>query len=584
MKLSGISASPGVAMGRVLLYEPYSITNETWAADSLECGEEKLHAYEQAKAAAMAELKNSSERCGINEGNTAILEAHRLLLEDVAIDEDIRAAIMSGQKPSEAIAATYQRYIDLLLHTDDGLTQERAADMRDVCSRLLRCLAGKPEKSLSSLPNHTVIVAKELNPSDTATIDREHIAAIVTEEGGLTSHTVILARSYNIPAVIGVTGIFTLATDGDELLADAVTGQVYINPAQAERVEWSRSMEQFQAAQQSRNHYYRKDAVTMDGVRILVELNLSGGSAQQAEAGAVDGVGLLRSEFLYLGRHRLPDEEEQFAFYRGVLERFTEKPVILRTMDIGGDKQAECLSLPKEDNPFLGKRGLRLCFDKTDLFHTQLRAALRASAYGDLRLMFPMVGSLDDWRKARQLVCEVMEELRMQKLAFNPAMPLGIMIEIPSIALMAEEIAAEADFASIGTNDLCQYLMAADRMNPGVALYHQPFHPAVFRVLRPVAQAFARHGKPLGVCGEMGGDPAAALALMGLGIRCFSMCAPAVADMKRMVCNVTIKEAGAAAEAVCAARTEDEVKKILAQYTDVINLRTPERGKHAALL
>lgn len=330
--------------------------------------------------------------------------------------------------------------------------------------------------------------------------------------------------------------------------------------------------------------YLEVDAVTRCGTRVQVELNISGADGMDAEAAYADGVGLMRSEFLYLGRKALPDEQEQMASYRAILEKFSGKPVILRTLDVGGDKQLPCLQPSREQNPFLGKRALRLCLDQMDVFRVQLRAAIRASAYGDLWLMFPMVGSLDDWRRAKSCVYDVMQELEREKIPFNRQIKLGIMIEIPAIALMADKVAREADFASIGSNDLCQYLLAADRMNPEVSPYYQEFHPAVFRLLGDIAQAFSKSGKPLGICGEMGGDPLSALALLGLGIRVFSMSAANVPRMKRMITKVSLSEAKKIADEICGLDTADEVKKVLQKEMDRILSHEEEGMQYARLV
>lgn len=582
MKICGISAVSGIVFGKALIYTPYDYSGEVWEADLLDTVETKTAAYEQALAKAVAELDATISREKADDQEyVEILDAHRTLIEDVSMDEEIRLALSEGTKVSEAIISVYDMFIAILADTDSELTRARVADLQDVRNRLLRCLAGKPECNLSSLREPVVVVARELLPSDTANIDREKTLAIVTEEGGLTSHTVIIARSYGIPTVVGAEHITEQVRNGASLIVDAQEGSIYVEPTPEETDACSMKRERFLKQAEMIATYLPYPAQTRCGTRVLAELNISGADSVGKESTYSDGVGLMRSEFLYLEKQYLPSEEEQFAVYCAALEAFRDKPVILRTLDIGGDKQLDCLQLPKEENPFLGKRALRLCFDEPELFKIQLRAALRASAMGDLWIMFPMVGSLEDWRRAKQQVQSVMEELREADIAFNPDVKLGVMIEIPSIALMADKVAREVDFASIGTNDLCQYLMAADRMNPEVMAYYQMFHPAVFRLLRTTVEAFNRHGKPLGVCGEMAGTPAAALALLGLGIRAFSMGATSLARFKCMIGNTTVAEAEALAEKICDMDTAQEVQKILEDWADTILARTSERSAHA---
>jgi phosphotransferase system enzyme I (PtsI) len=396
------------------------------------------------------------------------------------------------------------------------------------------------------------------------------VLAIITETGGATSHSAIIARSYEIPAILGVGGLLAALKDGMTAAVDAHGGEVFLEPdgetcarVDAAREAWLREREISKT-------FLKKEGRTACGERVEIGLNIgSAGDEELRGAEYTDYAGLFRTEFLYLGRERLPSEDEQFEVYRKVLSLYGSRPLTLRTLDIGGDKQLSSLKLPPEENPFLGKRALRLCFAYPELFKTQLRAALRASVYGNLYLMLPMVGSLDDIRQAKLTLEEVKAELDAEGKAYRKDYKLGIMIEIPSIALIADLAAQEVDFASVGTNDLCQYLCAVDRMNPEIASYYQSYHPALFRIIGAAARCFAAAGKPLSVCGEMGGDPPAALALAGLGIRKLSMGLAQIAAVKRMLAGLRLADAQEAAHAVQQFSTAAEAESFLREKEEL---------------
>ncbi len=567
MKKSGIAVYNGVVFGKALIYQPYDPAGVAYEADGLSGVEEKLKAYERALAHAREELgriEASLSRCDPEKGK--IFQAHQILLNDEAIDQEIRGLIAGAKTVSQAISETYDMFIGVLAQAENEFTQERVADLKDVRNRILRCLAGKPEQNLSLLLEPYVVFARELFPSDTATIDRKNVRAIVTEIGGVTSHTAIVARSFGIPTVLGVNGVLSCVSDGEEVIVDATKGVVILGPDKQEKEYYQRIQLEGLKHFQTMNAYRDVRAVTKDGTVVDIEVNISAVDVlSPEEIAAADGVGLMRSEFLFMqSKEKLPDEELQYKAYKAAVEAFCGKPVILRTLDIGGDKQLPYMELPQEENPFLGRRALRLCLEEKEIFRTQLRAALRASYFGDLRIMFPMVGSLDDFRKAKAFVQMVMKELEGEGIPYNKDIKLGIMIEIPSIALIADKAVKEVDFASIGTNDLCQYLMAADRMNQTVDAYYQNYHPAVFRLIRLVAEQFSKYGKPLSVCGEMGGDPRAAIALVGLGLRTLSMSAAGMAPVKRVITGVSREVAEHIADEICNQETAAAVEQILA--------------------
>lgn len=561
----GNPVSRGIAAGPVFLYQPFTAAvSEALLEES--AVSEALNKYENAKKNAESELKAIRARLETSDPEKAkIFSAHIDILFDEAMDCDIRELIECDRySPDRAIDEVFEKYARILGKSPDPLIKERASDIRDVKTRLIRVWNGVAEKNLSSLPAPAVIVVHDLLPSDTATLDRKNVLAIVTEIGGSTSHSAIIARSYGIPAILGVENATTHFSQGETVIADALTGQVISNPTQEQLADCDEKRSRFLAQQAKINSYMEKEAVTPDGVRVDIELNLASVSEQSLEgAKCTDGVGLFRTEFLYMGRDTLPTEEEQFEIYREVLTKFGDRPVTLRTLDIGGDKKLDCLNLPHEENPFLGNRALRLCFERPDIFRTQLRAAYRASVYGNLWIMFPMVASMDDIRRAKQVVAEVKAELTKEGIAFSPDVKLGIMIEIPSIALLADFAAKEVDFASIGTNDLCQYTMAVDRLNPAVSEYYQSYNPALFRLIHIAAKSFIDNGKPVCVCGELGGDRLGAAVLMGLGVRKLSMSISSVAQTRKLVNELEMKKAAEIAAKVLDLSTAQEVEKYL---------------------
>lgn len=559
-KYCGIAVSNGIAVGPVHLYNP-ALTAPAYSFDGRSV-EEQLLAYKQAHIKAEDELSLLQARLENEQG--AIFDAHREILNDAVIEEEIISMVSSGLVfLDEAIKAVYSKYASILGDSSNLLFQERARDMEDVCNRLLRLCTGVNVGSLACT-EPCILAAKDLLPSDTATLDPKMILAIITEQGGPTSHTAIIARSHGIPAVLGVGSFLAELREGQTIAVDACQGDIFADIDKMTIAEFQRRANEFSEKEKELAKYLSKPAVTQDGVHIDINLNIASAEAKELSfAQYADGVGLFRTEFLFLGRQKLPSEEEQVAIYRKVLSAFQGKPVILRTLDIGGDKQASCLPLPHEENPFLGNRALRLCFTFPDVLKTQLRAALRASVAGILWLMFPMVGCLNDIRNVRNILNEVQRELDDAGIPYARNIKLGIMIEIPSIALLAEKVVQEVDFASIGSNDLCQYLMAADRMNPDVAKYYQPMNPAMFRLISLVSRTFIDAGKPISLCGELAGNPIASVVLVGMGMRKLSMNPDAIPRVKKLLCSISVEQAQQAACQVCALGTEQEVRDYL---------------------
>jgi phosphoenolpyruvate-protein phosphotransferase (PTS system enzyme I) len=564
MVLSGKRAAPGIAVGAVFVYKNTGLLPKE---NFIPKGEEQSHLdrYQAVKKAAFDELeilKNTMKKHDPQKAN--IFSAHQEILDDIVINEEIPSRILNDKWAGDwAIYHVYETVLIVLQKAGDPLISERAADFDDVRALLLRLWYGKKNDSLSSLTEPVIIAAHDLMPSDTASLDRSKALALLTEKGGLTTHTAIIAKSYGIPTLFGVHGLMEEVKQGRLAVVNADEEKVILEPEAEVAAEYEKKYEAYRRDKHNAETYLAKQACTQDGTRIDIGINLLGALDDELRAASfVDSVGLFRTEFLYLGRDFLPDEEEQISAYKKVLECFGDRPVILRTLDIGGDKQLSSMNLKREENPFLGNRGIRFCFSNPDIFKTQIRAALRAGVYGNMWIMFPMVNSIDDIRKAKEIIASVKEELDKEGIPFG-TFKTGIMIETPSIALMAEQAAHEVDFASIGTNDLCQYLCAADRMNSEVEPFYQSFHPAVFKLIKEVTAAFEKQGKPISICGELAADSLAAPVFVGLGLRKLSMGAASVAAVKRAICSVTEKKAREIADKVLECATAEEVKSEL---------------------
>jgi len=556
--LKGIPVSPGISIGTVLIYQPMEYrVNECYFEKGLES--QKMESFWLAVKNTQEELDeimHSSEK----EDAARIFRAHKEILSDEEMLEMVGEEISVNRKePEFAIATVFDEFIDLMKQASDPLIAARASDIRDVRNRLLRKLKSEPEKNLSNLEYPVIVVASDLSPGDAAVLDRNKVLGIITGTGGVTSHTAIVANSYRIPAVLGVRNCTSLLLNGMTVALDALQGDIYVNPdADMLAVLNEKGREYSSNELELETRFLEAEPLTADGTRIDIGLNMGSREVLETIRG-FDFVGIFRTEFLYTERNSLPSEEEQFQIYKKVIEDAKGKPVTLRTLDIGGDKTLRYMNLPKEDNPFLGKRALRLCFDREDIFVTQLRAALRASVYGELWIMLPMVSSIDDIIKARSIYDRVKLKLEEEKIHIGSNTKLGIMIEIPAIAVIADIAAEYVDFASIGTNDLCQYLCAVDRMNPELAEYYQGLSPAMLRILGFVIESFNSKSKPLSVCGELAADPYSAVLLIGLGLRKLSMSYSSIARVKKTLLMTTIKEAVKYAEKAKNLHTEKQV-------------------------
>lgn len=543
MLYHGNAVCEGYAVGPIYSYKPFEF-HPTEARIADREIPEALEKLREIRQKADEELQSVYEQMMERDPSKAeVFQAHREILEDEAMVEDMENAISDENSDvAWAIASVFDGYSAMIGQSGDALIQERVADMQDVKNRMLRISQGAENKSLSSLPYPSIIVTHDLLPSDTATIDRANVLAIVTEIGGPTSHAAIIARSYGIPTILGMENAVTALRDGETVIVDAVKGEVLTEQDDSVIAEFQKREEHFKEQKRLEAQWLDKPCCTSDGEPVAIGMNIGALNNTEKELiPACDLCGLFRTEFLYMDSDHMPTEEEQFQAYRKTLEAFRGKPVTLRTLDIGGDKTLPYFQLPKEDNPFLGNRALRLCLSNRPLFIRQLRAALRAACYGDLWIMFPMVGSIEDIYQAKEALEEARESLKRDNIPFGEC-KVGIMVEIPSIALLAEEAAQLVDFASIGTNDLSQYLSASDRQNPSVAPYYQASLPAALRAIRIIVDGFQGNGKPISVCGEMGGDPLVAPILVGMGIRKLSMSASRLARIKKEIGTRTLEE------------------------------------------
>lgn len=565
--LSGIGANTGIAIAKAYVYEYDRLKVELQFSANVAY---ELERYQKAKKKAQKELENIVHSFPEQSKERAeIFAAHINILNDEEIEKQILHNIADKNYVAEfSVYDTFSSFAEVFEKIEDPVIRERKADLMDVLYRLYRILKGKEEKDISALEEDAIIVAYDLLPSDSAALDRRHIKGILTEAGNITSHTAILARAYGIPAVLGVADLTERIEDGDLLIVDAGAGTVLIDPDEKDLCSYEKRKKEQENVYWEDMKYFLKEARTKDGIRIMFGANIGASAIETDDVKAVDCVGLFRTEFLYMEKKHLPTEEEQFEAYRSVLEAYGNKPVILRTLDIGGDKSIPYLELPREENPFLGVRAIRLCRNMPELFRTQIRAALRASAYGILEIMFPMVSRIEDIRWAKDIVAQEGSKLNQEGIPWDKEVKLGIMMEIPSIMLIADRIVDEVDFASVGTNDLCQYMTASDRLNSGTVDYYQNFHPSIFRLIGYAARVFNEKGKILSVCGEIGGDALAVPILVGLGVKKLSMNITSVAGIKHVLSEMTMDEMRTLAEEVSLCDSEKQVKEVARQYID----------------
>ena len=571
--LQGIAASDGIAIAKVYtLTEPDLTVTKVTVEDS----EKEVSRLDDALAASIKDVELIKETAlkNLGEEEAQVFDAHLMVLSDPELIGQVKDSITSNKVNAEsALKEVTDMFISIFAGMEDNpYMQERAADIRDVSKRVLAHLLGVKIPSPATIKDEVIIVAADLTPSDTAQLNRQYVKAFVTDIGGRTSHSAIMARSLEIPAIVGTKEVTSTAKDGDIIIVDGLTGDVFLNPSEEVVAEYRAKAEAFAAQQAEWEKLKDSKTYTKDGHQVELAANI--GTPKDLEGvvnNGAEGVGLYRTEFLYMDSHEMPTEEDQFEAYKAVLEGMNGKPVVVRTMDIGGDKELPYLPLPHEMNPFLGYRAIRISLNEPEMFRTQLRALLRASVYGKLRIMFPMIATLNDFRGAKALLEEEKAKLIAEGVAVSDDIQVGIMIEIPAAAVLAHQFAKEVDFFSIGTNDLIQYTMAADRMNERVSYLYQPYNPSILTLIKHVIDSAHKEGKWAGMCGEMAGDQTAVPLLVGLGLDEFSMSASSVLKTRSLIAKLTLSDMQALADkAINECATVEEVEALVEEAVSKI--------------
>ncbi len=571
--LQGIAASDGIAIAKVYtLTEPDLTVTKVTVEDS----EKEVSRLDDALAASIKDVELIKETAlkNLGEEEAQVFDAHLMVLSDPELIGQVKDSITSNKVNAEsALKEVTDMFISIFAGMEDNpYMQERAADIRDVSKRILAHLLGVKIPSPATIKDEVIIVAADLTPSDTAQLNRQYVKAFVTDIGGRTSHSAIMARSLEIPAIVGTKEVTSIAKDGDIIIVDGLSGEVFLNPSEEVVAEYRAKAEAFAAQQAEWEKLKDSKTYTKDGHQVELAANI--GTPKDLEGvvnNGAEGVGLYRTEFLYMDSHEMPTEEDQFEAYKAVLEGMNGKPVVVRTMDIGGDKELPYLPLPHEMNPFLGYRAIRISLNEPEMFRTQLRALLRASVYGKLRIMFPMIATLNDFRGAKALLEEEKAKLIAEGVAVSDDIQVGIMIEIPAAAVLAHQFAKEVDFFSIGTNDLIQYTMAADRMNERVSYLYQPYNPSILTLIKHVIDSAHKEGKWAGMCGEMAGDQTAVPLLVGLGLDEFSMSASSVLKTRSLISKLTLSDMQALADkAINECATVQEVEALVEEAVSKI--------------
>ena len=561
MRIQGISGSRGVAVGNVYRYiqEEIVIPDYTVADDKVE---EEIGKFAAAMAATLKQLDTIRQKALDEMGpeEAAIFEAHMQIAQDPSLSDGIKSLVESSHtNVVAATAQTIETFANIFLGMEDAYMRERGADIKDIGDRLMRNMLGMNPRGLSHISGEVILVAQDLAPSDTASLDKNVVKGIVTAAGGPTSHAAIMARTLEIPAVMGVGDIESFV-DGDKAVVLGTDGIVEMNPSDADWDEYTNQAAAFQEELKRLRESANLEATTTDGYHVELFGNIGKAKdAKNALTMGAQGIGLYRTEFLYMENDELPAEDVQFEEYKKVAQDMKGKPVIIRTMDIGGDKELKCLDLPSEMNPFLGYRAIRISLNRPDIFKVQLRALLRASAFGDIHIMYPMIASVEEVKQANAMLDECKEELTAEGKEFNKDIKVGIMIEVPAAAIISPILAKYVDFFSIGTNDLCQYTLAVDRMNEAIGSLYQPLHPGVLRLIKHVIDASHEQGKFTGMCGELASDPVATMILLGLGLDEFSMTASSIPLIKNILRSVSKAECEEVANKALTMDTAEEI-------------------------
>lgn len=569
--IKGIPASPGISIGKVYLYKENELFIDTSEAKNLEIEKDKLlHGRDLTKEQLLRIREKTAKSLG--EDKAAIFDGHITLLEDEDLFDEVVELIEDENITAEyALEQGINGYCEMLANLEDAYLRERAADLKDIGKRWLYNVTGTEIVDLSNLPKDSVVITKDLTPSDTAQLDLNNVIAFVTEIGGKTAHSSIMARSLELPAVVGTGSVCSEVATGMDIIVDAIEGIAIINPSEEEFKTYTAKREEYLAEKELLKQLKDKDAVSKDGIKVGTWANI--GSPKDVPGllrNGAQGIGLYRTEFLFMNNDRFPSEEEQFEAYKTVAESLEGKPVTIRTMDIGGDKSLPYMELPKEENPFLGWRALRVCLDRPEILKTQFRALLRASAFGYIKIMLPMIISLDEVRKSRALLKECMKELRSEGVAFDENIQLGIMVETPAVCFRAASFAKECDFFSIGTNDLTQYTLAVDRGNEKISHLYNSYNPAVLQAIKCAIDGAHVGGITISMCGEFAGDENATAILFGMGLDAFSMSAISVPRIKKNIMSLDKKECEKLVERVLEQTTAQEVLEVVAEFNKTV--------------
>ncbi|MBU4971708.1 phosphoenolpyruvate--protein phosphotransferase [Staphylococcus aureus] len=566
--IKGIAASDGVAIAKAyLLVEPDLTFDKNEKVTDVEGEVAKFNSAIEASKVELTKIRNNAE-VQLGADKAAIFDAHLLVLDDPELIQPIQDKIKNeNANAATALTDVTTQFVTIFESMDNEYMKERAADIRDVSKRVLSHILGLELPNPSMIDESVVIVGNDLTPSDTAQLNKEFVQGFATNIGGRTSHSAIMSRSLEIPAIVGTKSITQEVKQGDMIIVDGLNGDVIVNPTEDELIAYQDKRERYFADKKELQKLRDADTVTVDGVHAELAANIGTPNDLPGviENGA-QGIGLYRTEFLYMGRDQMPTEEEQFEAYKEVLEAMNGKRVVVRTLDIGGDKELSYLNLPEEMNPFLGYRAIRLCLAQQDIFRPQLRALLRASVYGKLNIMFPMVATINEFREAKAILLEEKENLKNEGHDISDDIELGIMVEIPATAALADVFAKEVDFFSIGTNDLIQYTLAADRMSERVSYLYQPYNPSILRLVKQVIEASHKEGKWTGMCGEMAGDETAIPLLLGLGLDEFSMSATSILKARRQINGLSKNEMTELANRAVDCATQEEVIELVNNY------------------
>lgn len=561
--LKGIAASSGITIAKAYKLETPEIIIECRQCNPQQEIEKFNKAVEKSKKDIAVIKEKATGK--LSDEDLQIFDAHLMVCEDPALCDGVIQMIESDQVNAEyALDSVAGNFISIFESLEDAYMRERAADIKDVTRRIKYHILGVNIADLSLIDEEVIIVAHDLTPSDTAQLNKQYTKGFATEIGGRTSHSAIMARSLEIPAVVGVANIMSTINHGDMLILDALKGKVFINPDEETIARYRVEAKKYEEEVAALKEYKDKETVTIDGHHVELAANI--GTPEDVAAvleNGGEGVGLYRTEFLYMGAKDWPNEEEQYEAYKKVLEAMGGRPVVVRTLDIGGDKHLDYYEFPEEMNPFLGYRAVRLYLDQKDIFRTQLRALLRASAYGKLRIMFPMIATINEFKEAKQVYEEERAKLVAEGVAIGDDIQVGMMVEIPAAAILADNFAEIADFFSIGTNDMIQYSMAADRMSEKVSYLYQPFNPSLLRLIKMTIDGAHAHGKWCGMCGEMAGEPDAIPVLLGLGLDEFSMSATSILRARKIVNSLSHKEMKDLATKALEFETEEEVLELI---------------------